>query len=415
MRLVYLSPVRWASFAQRPHKFVSWFHHNTGADVLWIDPYPTRFPTLSDFQRMRDRSEEQNEANLNWVTVIKPSVLPVEPLPGSALLNAMMWGPLLRTIDEFARPGKCVLGIGKPSVLALAILKRLTGCQSVYDAMDDFPAFYSGLSRWAMCRREAQLARKVDSVLVSSSALEGKWRRAGANVQLVLNGLDAEGVPAFAGRPVAKGRKVLGYVGTIAAWFDWEWVIALAKSRPLDEVRLIGPVFCSLPADLPQNVRILPACNHREALAAMQQFAVGLIPFKKNDLTDSVDPIKYYEYRAFGLPVIATAFGEMALRDGETGVFLSEGVEDIAHLVDAALEHKTSVEVVQQFRTANAWTSRFSVLNPAQWKLDLASSHGDTHERLQPVPSSQTSQPAQLSQPPHSLQLRQDDDGGVGM
>ena len=147
----------------------------------------------------------------------------------------------------------------------------------------------------------------------------------------------------------------------------------------------------------------------------MQLFAVGLIPFKKNDLTHSVDPIKYYEYRAFGLPVIATAFGEMALRDGATGVFLSEGVEDIARLVDAALEHKTSVEVVQQFRTANTWTSRFSVLNPAQWKLGLASSHGDTQERLQQVRSTQTSQPAQLSQPPHSLQLRQDDDGGVGM
>ena len=33
MQLVYFSPVPWASFAQRPHKFVEWFHARCGAIV----------------------------------------------------------------------------------------------------------------------------------------------------------------------------------------------------------------------------------------------------------------------------------------------------------------------------------------------------------------------------------------------
>ena len=86
-------------------------------------------------------------------------------------------------------------------------------------------------------------------------------------------------------------------MGTIGSWFDWELVIALAKSSPKIEFRLIGPVYVRSPA-LPHNVRLEQALPHTEALHAMTQFNVGLIPFMRNALTACVDPIKYYEYRA---------------------------------------------------------------------------------------------------------------------
>lgn len=358
-RLIYLSPVPWSSFAQRPHKFVTWFHASTGGEVLWVDPYPTRFPSLSDLRRLVVKTDRENESNPTWLSVIKPSVLPIEPLPGSGMVNAMVWRSLLRGVDEFARPKNCLLVIGKPSVLALTVLKRFKSGRSVYDAMDDFPAFYTGVSRWAMRRREDQLVRNVDSVLASSTAIQRRWSHIVADVQLVHNGLDAEVMPEFVSHPLAKGKKIFGYVGTIATWFDWDWVVELAKVRPDDVVRLIGPVFSSAPADLPNNIEMHPACNHAAALAAMQAFDIGLIPFKKNMLTASVDPIKYYEYRALDLPVISTDFGEMAFRDGEDGTFLSQGLQDISAVVALALQHSTTIEAVQKFRAGNTWEFRF--------------------------------------------------------
>lgn len=358
-RLVYLSPVPWSSFAQRPHKFVTWFHASTGGEVLWVDPYPTRLPSLSDFRRLGVKADRENESNPAWLSVIRPSVLPIEPLPGSGMVNAMMWRSLLRMVDVFARPQNCLVVIGKPSVLALTVLKRLKGCRSVYDAMDDFPAFYTGLSRWAMRWREDQLVRNVDAVLASSTAIQRRWSHIVADVQLVHNGFDAEVMPEFARLPAAKDKKILGYVGTIATWFDWDWVIELAKARPNDVVRLIGPVFCSMPTELPNNIETFPACNHQAAFVAIHNFDIGLIPFKKNTLTASVDPIKYYEYRALGLPVISTDFGEMALRSGEDGVFLSRGLRDISAVVELALEHSTTIESAQKFRAGNTWEFRF--------------------------------------------------------
>lgn len=360
MQLVYLSPVPWSSFAQRPHKFVAWFHASNGGDVLWIDPYPTRFPLLSDFHRLGSQGSNENRTSPPWLRVIRPSALPVEPLPASGLVNAFMWRSTLKGIDKFARQNPTLLAIGKPSVLALTVLKQLNGVKSVYDAMDDFPAFYSGFSRLAMSQRERELVRRVTWVLASSTALKQRWAEVRPDVQLVHNGLDAEVLPVPRSSITDREKKVLGYVGTIGPWFDWDWVITLAKARPMDVVRLIGPVFAPALCALPENIELLPPCSHQEALRAMQDFDVGLIPFKKNDLTASVDPIKYYEYRALGLPVISTDFGEMAFRGGEEGTFLSLELQGINNLVQKALLYCADIETNRQFIDSNTWEARFA-------------------------------------------------------
>lgn len=360
MQLVYLSPVPWSSFAQRPHKFIAWFHATTNGDVLWIDSYPTRFPLLSDFRRIGSKESQENQTSPAWLRVVKPFALPIEPLPGSGWVNALVWRSTLKAVDVFSHQKPTLLVIGKPSVLALAVLERLKGCKSVYDAMDDFPAFYSGLSRLAMRCREQLLVRHVTSMLVSSTALKRRWGDVRADVKLVRNGLDAEVLPAPIRNIALREKKVLGYVGTIAAWFDWDWVIALAKARPMDVVRLIGPVFAPVPGVLPKNLEMLPPCNHQAALLAMQDFDVGLIPFMKNDLTASVDPIKYYEYRALGLPVVSTDFGEMAFRSGEQGTFLSLGAQDINSVIEKALHlPRADVEATRLFIAGNTWEARF--------------------------------------------------------
>jgi hypothetical protein len=92
----------------------------------------------------------------------------------------------------------------------------------------------------------------------------------------------------------------------------------------------------------------------------MTQFNVGLIPFKETPLTSSVDPIKYYEYRALGLPVVSTAFGEMAFRRGCDDVYVIDRNADITQLVSQALTGCTAPERrAAQFRIDNSWESRF--------------------------------------------------------
>ena len=359
MRLVYLSPVPWASFAQRPHKFVEWFQQRSAGEVLWIDPYPTRLPVLADVVRARPNTGSTQGRHPSWLTVLRPRALPIEPLPGSGTLNRLLWRDLLVAVSAFAARGPCRIGAGKPSELALQILQSAPGQASFYDAMDEFPAFYSGLSRWAMERREWALSARVDRLMVSSTQLGSRFARHAGKVATVRNACAADTLPPVETLPAAPAKLVLGYVGTIGHWFDWPLVIELAKRNPTATVRLIGPVHVPPTAALPANIELLPPCPHPQAIDAMTRFSVGLIPFLRNDLTASVDPIKYYEYRALGLPVASTAFGEMALRREEPGVFLVDEASNLAQLVKEAAAHRSGADQIRAFRRANSWEARF--------------------------------------------------------
>lgn len=111
----------------------------------------------------------------------------------------------------------------------------------------------------------------------------------------------------------------------------------LERARPNDEIVLIGPVVNPPAGKLPNNVNLLRACGHAAALKAMKQFHVGLISFNNNPLT-AVDPIKYHEYRAFGLPVISEYFGEMSFRSGECGVLIIQSESDVSKMAQFALK-----------------------------------------------------------------------------
>lgn len=360
MNLVYLSPVAWNSFSQRPHKFVEWFRDRTGGLVLWVDPYPTRLPSWKDFSRARSfDASGQSKGQPSWLTLIKPVAIPIEPLPGSGWINGMVWRPYLRQIEGFTKTDQTLLVCGKPSALAQKVLSLAPDCQTVYDAMDDFPAFYSGLSRYVMVRSELQIAQKVDLILASSSKLKSRWSSFHKDVRLVHNGLDM--ATLWHVEPVEKSSEstVFGYVGTIASWFDWDWLLKLAEARPNDEIRLIGPVYEQPIGKLPSNIKLLPPCDHAAALNTMTQFHVGLIPFKLNALTASVDPIKYYEYRALGLPIISTNFGEMSLRVGEQGVFISQTTRDVPALAESALKFFSDKRDTSAFAARNTWAAHF--------------------------------------------------------
>jgi hypothetical protein len=358
LTLVYFAPVPWASYAQRPHYFVrEWFAH-AGGSVVWVDPYPTRFPAAGDLRRFSapDRVTPPAVAGL---MVMRPRGLPVEPIAGGRWLNRRaIFRPWLERLHSRIGGERIVLGIGRPSDLALAALETLSPEASVFDAMDDFPEFYTGRAkRWtAACER--RISESVSMVLASSTALLKKFEASAIPCRLVRNAFAMDNLPAVA--PPAAATPVLGYVGAVARWFDWPLVHDIARARPDAQVRIIGPVFVPSPNPLPANVSLLPACSEADAIAQMRVFWAGLIPFVRSPLTASVDPVKYYGYRGLGLPVLTTRFGEMADRIGEPGVFQIEHGSALDGALDAAFSAPRDPVAVRQFRAAHSWSQRFA-------------------------------------------------------
>lgn len=361
-KLIYVSPVPWISFAQRPQKFVLWFRQRFSGIVLWVEPYPTRLPKLKDLFGAQARNDQHaGEAIPSWLMVTKPLVLPIEPLPGSSLVNQRLWRDLMRDVIQFSRSGDCTVVVGKPSKFAVQLLGATNNCRRVYDAMDDFSSFYSGVSRLSMRRTELAVASKASEIWTSSTPLHTKWSDRHTKVHNVFNGLDPDLFEVEKISQASSRKMVFGYVGTVAKWFDWEMVNKLARFAPDAVVRIIGPMYTSPPPMLSPNIEILPPCDHSQALRHMAEFDVGLIPFLKTELTSGVDPIKYYEYRALGLPVLSSSFGEMAFRRRQTDTYLVDNDRDLV----------TTLQVLRTLRkkpfdtayaSENSWASRFEAI-----------------------------------------------------
>ena len=353
-KLLYFSPVSWDSYAQRPHHFARHFLERGGERVVWVDPYANRLPNLGDLRgRIPPRPPAEPDAR---VAIVRVPAWPIEPLPGGAATNrALRWRGVLARLAREMEGGEAVIGVGRPSALALTALARFPARGRFYDAMDDFPEFYGGLSRRSMRRREDAVARAVDRVYASSDPLVAKFARHGIAAALVPNAYPMTTLPAPRTRTPAT-RPVFGYVGTVGRWFDWDRVFALAAAFPASEVHIVGPVFAPAPRELPANVRLLGERPQHEVVALLDTFDCGLIPFLDTPLTASVDPIKFYEYRGMGLPVISTRFGQMAARGRADGAFhFEDGLEPA---VRAALAHATPAEEIARFRADNDWGTR---------------------------------------------------------
>ncbi len=378
MRLLYFSPVAADSYAQRPHFMVRAWLEWGAESVLWVNPYPCRLPRWQDLRRGPGLS---NQASLRdpRIRVMNVPALPIEPLPLGAWLNRrLLGGKAWRKIERYAADGQTIVGVGRPCALALAALNELQQSGSFYDAMDNFPEFYGGLSRRAMLRTEQAIAERVDLIVASSTFLADKFVRRGLQVEKVLNACEERGrqgdketrrqgeektphdhlvslspcLPVFC-------PPILGYIGCIGHWFDWPLVIRLARAMPDARLELVGPCVVKPPEKLPGNVRLLPACKHSETAGHLGRFSAGLIPFVGDALTAGVDPIKYYEYRAAGLPVLSTSFGEMSLRGHEEGVFFLDQNEDLAEVVRAAIGRRVDPAETSRFHRENDWRCRF--------------------------------------------------------
>lgn len=295
-----------------------WAHAHWGCDILWLQPYPVRLPRWSDLHRFK-RSHVTRQSlgptwrEASWLQVAQPFSLPLEPLSLGRLVLRHGQRELREQVQSLLADEHTWLAIGRPSGLAVDLCTAVGGRRVLYDVMDDMPHFNQGLSQGWMQHTHEQLLRQAELVWGSSrklvQAMQGRTQQPAL---LVRNGTtlpDASTLPPRhhdASRPL-----VLGYVGTIASWFDWHSLLELARALPAARVEVYGPLECTPPEPLPNSVTLHGPIPHDQVFALMSRWDAGLIPFVRNTLTASVDPVKYYEYRACGLPVLSTMFGEM--------------------------------------------------------------------------------------------------------
>ena len=354
MIVVYLSPVNWDSIAQRPHFFADFIADHDVEKIIWVDPLPSRFPKYSDIRTKLVGIESKSIVKHNKIDVVKVgNVLPIEPFNKIyKLINGKIINKFIDDIKLKIKDQEAILIVGKPSVLCLEVIRNVAFRKVISDVMDDYPHFFNGKARRSVSSLLDTLIRKADISMFSSRGLFEKYSPFSKNALLVMNACSKAFYAEIKkleviGMAQSSNRVTYGYIGSVAKWFDWDFVTELSVRRPDAEIIIVGPSYVKRD-NIPENVVIKPAIDHKEIPELIKTFTYGIIPFHINELTESVDPVKYYEYIAAGIPVISTGFGEMKNRiNSGFAVTLEQHLRGVEPIIENPV----------------FWDERFSILN----------------------------------------------------
>ena len=285
---------------------------------------------------------------------------------------------MLRVNLEVARrwlPDLCRrLGLRRPLVLvgspvAGDLLERLTPDLVVYHCSDDYarqPTFPDGFANL-----ETELMARSDLVICTAEALRQAKAGMHRNCHTVVNGVQVghfarTQLPETASAPDLSDlpRPVVGYIGTVFEWLDQPMIANAARVHRDWSFVFVGPITTDvkLLRELP-NIHFLGPRPYLDLLGYLKGFDVATVPFIFHDVTLRASPIKFYEYLASGVPIVASR-----LPDFEPLAHLTELVSNPSEFVLAlenAVEHDSPAKRTRRMTEArnHSWETRFAEID----------------------------------------------------
>jgi len=304
-----------------------------------------------------------------------PNIMLTRPL--KLLPDTLGWGRRLNEalFRASVRAAARRLGMQSPILWlnphsAVHMAGQMGESQVIYDITDDWTTLTQSpaLTKLTVAQ-DAALCRRADAVIVCSERLQAMKQGLTERLYLVPNGVDADHyrsvldgtgpLPAPADR---WARPVLGYTGTIHPdRVDVPLIEALAKRFPSGTIALVGPNMLT-----GEDQQRLAACGnvvltgpvpYAEVPEIMRAFDVCITPHRVTPFTESLNPIKLWEYLAAGKPIVATPVA--GFRDYPYFVRLASDPDGFALAVEAALtEDPAAGEARRSEARRHSWNSR---------------------------------------------------------
>ncbi len=248
----------------------------------------------------------------------------------------------------------------------------------VYDCVDEYTAFpeFRRAKAW-IAERERKLCAVAGVVACTAPSLyESKQALAPGRTHFVHNVGDAAHFeqaldPDF---PVADDvanlpRPVIGFIGAVSDYkLNIDWLLHLSKARPHFSIVLVGATGVADPSTdvgtlkAQPNVHLLGHRNYEQLPSYLKGFSVAVIPYRINDYTRAVFPIKFFEFLASGKPVVISALP--AVKEYWGAVRVADSAEAFVAACDAALASDPPEARQQRIELArqNNWDSRVNKL-----------------------------------------------------
>ncbi len=313
-RMVFVSLEPWDEVWRR-NQFVCRELNTRGWEILFVEPAADwsagfRRRDWSQFERRPVWSPE----GLDHIKVLRPLKLLPKSIAATQAVNVRL---LRKAIASF-----CAAHDWREPVLWINDQQAWPLAQSgvwdrvIYDVTDDWS---TGFTDPALRRRiendDRALCALADQVIVCSQRLVELKRGLSKHVTLVPNGVDIEAYRAIDDAMIPDAASiwthpVLGYTGTLhPERMDMDLLVGLARNWK-GTIALIGPdQLGSAGAALSRlpNVIRTGAVPHASLPGWMRAMDVLIVPHRVTAFTESLNPLKLWEYLATGRPIVSTS------------------------------------------------------------------------------------------------------------
>jgi GT2 family glycosyltransferase/glycosyltransferase involved in cell wall biosynthesis len=235
----------------------------------------------------------------------------------------------------------------------------------IYDCMDNHAGF--GNNSAELLAMETALLASADLTLFTSNWLEQAFAGQTRHSCVVRNAAD---YAHFAQPPAqcfqdSQGRRIIGYYGAIAEWFDLAVVSAIAERFSDCCILLVGADTVQAAAQLCRQDNVMFTGEVPYALLPyyLHAFDVCLLPFRVMPLTLATNPVKVYEYLSAGKPVVCTDLPE--IQQFTSHVRTARDIPDYLATIATLLADDggpTARATRQAFAREQTWDQRMQVL-----------------------------------------------------
>lgn len=248
---------------------------------------------------------------------------------------------------------------------------KLTAALNIYYCVDPIIVPYDrkhGLSA------EHQLVKNSDLIICTSKALYDDKLRENPETYLVPNAVDLDLVsqaldPELPEHPLLKNipKPIIGYIGNIERRFDFEILVQAISDHQDKSFVLAGPYNEDvIPDDLRhfKNLFFTGPIEYKEIPAMLKGFDLCLIPFKKDEVSRTIFPLKLFEYLGAGKPVIASDFNMDLSAFTHDAVKYCDNADSLSRAIDMELQNNNKDKEMYRRTIAaeNTWEKRVSML-----------------------------------------------------
>ena len=238
-----------------------------------------------------------------------------------------------------------------------------------------------------MIEDHEKLLRDKENVLVVSTAkklkdIANKFRGENENKILAPNAVNLEDFKNHGTeigetiQPIVNKRKpIIGYYGALAKWVDYKLIEELAKEREDYEIVLIGMDYDGSynQSNLKDysNISYLGMIDYKYLINYSRYFDVCIVPFIKNEITDSSSPLKIFEYMALEKPIVTTDINECKNYES---CLISKDYDEFIRNIDKALklevDNKEYFNILRREAEENTWDNRAELIKEAIKNLE---------------------------------------------